>query len=398
MLDNISHVYKGLILRNRAFASFKADELQLIQSDIKNYINTGDWIFDPMSGYGGSMLHFGAKGYKTYNVEINPPAYFWQVILNPTNKERFVDIIEILLNNNICLPSLSEQFSFSATLFTPQSLIHIDNLFSCLNAIIKDRTITISLLLPFVARFANYQRSSTNLTHFIEGGLCSFIGWKEDFFEYLTFLKKRIIETNLIESQHINHLSNIIDFVGNINKFDFLVTSPPYPNYRDYSKLFKIENWILKNQLSEHVADFQQMIGSNNIKGKKYGRIHSPHANAFLKLLLDKSTKLSAKQRSDIEVYYHPYFALYFYSIQEAYIKIASCLSSNAIGYIVVNDNITRDIQIPVGKVLCDIFEAMGFESLNFDETQISHFGNIGKSAKRINSQHTRHILKVWKK
>jgi len=53
---------------------------------------------------------------------------------------------------------------------------------------------------------------------------------------------------------------------------------------------------------------------------------------------------------------------------------------------------------VPVGKSICDIFSSIGFETENYDEKQISHYGNIGKSAKRINSRHTRHILKVWKK
>jgi len=73
-------------------------------------------------------------------------------------------------------------------------------------------------------------------------------------------------------------------------------------------------------------------------------------------------------------------------------------LSDKAIGYIVVNDNIIRDIPVPVGKTICDNFIELGFQAENIDESQIAHYGNIGKFAKRINSHHTRHILKVWKK
>ena len=37
-LENISHVYKGLMLRNRAFASFKEkDELDIILRDLAKY-------------------------------------------------------------------------------------------------------------------------------------------------------------------------------------------------------------------------------------------------------------------------------------------------------------------------------------------------------------------------
>ena len=61
-LQNISHVYKGLLERNRAFAAFKDEELAIIYSDLSKYICEKDSIFDPMSGYGGSMSFFGKKG------------------------------------------------------------------------------------------------------------------------------------------------------------------------------------------------------------------------------------------------------------------------------------------------------------------------------------------------
>lgn len=139
------------------------------------------------------------------------------------------------------------------------------------------------------------------------------------------------------------------------------------------------------------------MIGSNNVSGKSYGEIYSLSANKFLSELLEKSKKLQKKSKRDIEVYYHPYFCQYFYNIQEAYRKLDSMLSPKVMGYIVVNDNITRDISIPVGASICDIFSSLGYNTEDFNTSQISHYGNIGKAAKRINSHHTRHILKVWK-
>jgi hypothetical protein len=155
---------------------------------------------------------------------------------------------------------------------------------------------------------------------------------------------------------------------------------------------------VLENILLSNKTDFQDMIGSDIISGKKYKMINSEHASKFLIELGEKSKKLTKKSKRDIEVYYLPYFSLYFYSIQEAYHKLDTLLNSNAIGYIVVNDNITRDISVPVGKAINDIFSTLGYKTEYYDESQINHFGNIRKSAKRINSRHTRHILKVWKR
>ena len=396
--ENISHVYKGLLLRNRAFASFRDDEKKLINTDIQNHIQKGDWILDPMSGYGGGMLYFGEQGYRTYNIEINPPAFYWQILNNPGNKKNILRLIEEIKSNLNELPKLSDIFSISDDLFSTIAINHIEKLYDFIFEIAKEKETSISIILPFVSRFANYQRSVTNITHFKQGGLCSFGGWENDFEDYLLGLKELLSKTVENELEHINIQSNIFDFDIKNNIFDFFVTSPPYPNYRDYSKLFKMENWIIDNLFNPNKTNFNQMIGSNNVSGKKYGIIESETANKFLNELLEKSKKLAKKSRYDVEIYYHPYFSLYFYDIQEAYKKLNTMLTNKAIGYIVVNDNITRDISVPVGKSICEVFSNMGFETENYDEKQISHYGNIGKSAKRINSRHTRHILKVWKK
>ncbi len=396
-LDNISNLYKGLILRNRAFASFKLDELDTINKDIiSNKIGNDTQIFDPMSGYGGGMLYFADKGFSTFNVELNPPSYYWQVLINPQNRIFLTDALD-QLKEHPNLPRMHAKFSITDELFAEEAIEHINKLFEFIFKLLKNRELTISILLPFVARFANYQKKDTNFTHFKQGGLCSFDGWENDFYEYVNELKNSINKSVYLNEAHTNILANILDVELDL-KFNCFVTSPPYPNYRDYSKIFKIENWILNNVLNDHPTNFEKMIGSNVIKGKEYGEINSESAHKFLKELFDKSKKLTKKSRRDIEIYYYPYFALYFYNIQESYKRIDTMMTKTAVGYIVVNNNITRDIEVPVGKTICEFFTNMGYEFSIIDESEISHLGNLRKKAKRINSRHIRHIVKVWKK
>lgn len=399
-LENLSHVYKGLIIRNRAFASFREKgELNTIYANITNHITQDDIIFDPMSGYGGGMSFFGRKGFKTTNIELNPPSYYWQVLINPTNTEVINKAITKLIEEETKLPKFTEKFSLEDDLFTEAAIKHIKDLFKYIESVVFIREYAIALLLPFVSRFANYQKSQTNITHIKQGGLCTYVGWESDFISYLIDIRKRL-NNNFAEYSEVRH-QNIQEDILKVSfphKYRYFVTSPPYPNYRDYSKLFKIENWVLDNIINSENTDFSLMIGSNSVSGKPYGEIYSEKANTFLKALTEKSKKLSKKSKRDVETYYLPYFSQYFYNIQEAYIKIDSFLEKGAIGYIVVNDNITRDIIVPVGASICDIFDNLGYETSFFDKSFVSHYGNIGRSAKRINSQHMRHILKVWKK
>lgn len=401
-LHNISHVYKGLLERNRAFAAFRDEELVLIYSDLSRYLNEKDEILDPMSGYGGSMSFFGKRGFKTTNIELNPPSYYWQILINPLNTLTVANVVEKIISKKEHLPKIKESFSLIDNLFSDSAIIHIEKLYDfILSNSNNNELISTAIILPFVSRFANYVKSSTNITHFKQGGFCSYIDWEIDFESYLNVLKNKLLKDyNLyLQREHYNILADMQQ-VSLDERYSFFVTSPPYPNYRDYSKLFKIENYVLESIIKKKSTDFNMMIGSNNVSGKTFGNIRSEKANKFLIELLEKAEKLKAKNKksySDIKTYYHPYFAQYFYNIQEAYNKLDTMLQNNAVGYIVVNDNITRDIIVPVGAAICDIFNDLGYSTEDFNNSQISHYGNIGKNAKRINSLHTRHILKVWR-
>lgn len=399
-IENISHIYKGLMARNRAFASFKSKgELDIILTDITKYISVGDSILDPMSGYGGGMRFWGRNGFKTTNIELNPPAYYWQLLNNPSNTTKIRLCIKQLLGQIQDLPHVKQSISISDNFFTSVSIDLISMLYELIYSICKDKELSISIILPFVSRFAHYQRSSMNITYFKEGGLCSFVNWNWDFAKYLEALNVLLEEEHkqYLEHTHINILSDIMETHLD-NKFQFFVTSPPYPNYRDYAKIFQIENWVLDNVINKKAYNFRRMIGSNIVSGKSYGEIESSNANAFLSELLEKAKKLSKKAQNDIRSYYHPYFCQYFYNIQEAFKHVDSLLSEKAIGYIVVNDNITRDILIPVGASICDIFTKMEYQTTEINTSHISHYGNICRTAKRINSHHIRHIIKIWKK
>jgi hypothetical protein len=401
-LQNISHVYKGLLERSRAFAAFKEEELDIIYLDLSQYLSDSDTILDPMSGYGSGMSFFGKKGYGTINIELNPPSYYWQVLINPEHTHTILKIINQLEGKKHLLPSIDEQFSLTDGLFSETALNHIKALYGFIvEQSGGDEKLSISLLLPFVSRFANYVKSPTNITHFKQGGFCNYNGWELDFYLYLKILRDRLFEDydKYKQTKHVNVLSDVMK-ANTKTKYPFFVTSPPYPNYRDYSKLFKIENYILDCIIQKDRTDFNMMIGSNNVSGKSFGIIHSEKANKFLEKLLEKAEKLKSKNKkscSDIKTYYHPYFAQYFYNIQEAYHKLDIMLQDNAVGYIVVNDNITRDIIVPVGAAICDIFQNMGYKTIDLDTSQINHYGNIGRAATRMNSKHTRHIIKVWK-
>jgi len=398
--NNISNLYKGLIERNRAFASFKRTELDVIYADIKLSKYESRIIFDPMSGYGGTMHYFGKQGYDTINVELNPPSYYWQVLTNPCNSESISNIIKTIEQNIDVIPKYPHNAVVSDTYFSEDILIYLQTLFESLSKVGKGETEQlISVLLPFSSRFACYQRSSKDITHIKEGGLCLLSDWEVDFRNYLQEVNRLISKDKLLygDTHHKTILSDIMNIDFN-EKYKLFVMSPPYPNYRDYSKIFRIENVVLERVFLHRPYDFSNMVGSNVVKGKTYGEIIAPVVQKFLNDLQEKAKKIKKKGERDITTYYYPYFSQYFYGMQQVYHKINTLLDESCVGYIVVNDNITRDILIPVGQSICETFQMMGYSAKDIDVSEVSHMGNLARSAKRINSRHIRHIIKVWKR
>lgn len=394
----LSRTYYGLFKNSRAFASFKEkEELDLIWDDMQKYLTSTDAVLDPMSGYGGCMRYFGRKGLKTINIEINPPSYYWQYLINPIHFELIHNAIQIWRKKIKYLKITSEAFVVCDKLVSDESANVIKQLYQWMLRQVKDQDVVISVLLPFVSRFATYQHDDHNLTSVTAGGFALLSGWEKDFKDYLQLVETLLNEEYVQQKEH-NHQQILSDWMSVSLKesFKFFVTSPPYPNYRDYAKIFSIENYVL-GQILHKDYDYKNMIGSNVVKNKSFGEIDSVVANRFFEKLYEKSLKLKAKSRNDIKVYYLPYFKLYFYNIQEAYRKLANSLTKDAVGYIVANDNITRDIPIPVGEFICEVFQNLGFHAEDIETSQVHHMGNINHNAKRINALHVHHIIKVWR-
>src|SRR5688572_8744068 len=81
-LTFIRQIYRRLLNRGRTYAAFERKKIfPIVQSLAKN----NSQILDPMSGYGTLMSYCSELGIDSFSVEMNPPSYYWQVLVNPNN-------------------------------------------------------------------------------------------------------------------------------------------------------------------------------------------------------------------------------------------------------------------------------------------------------------------------
>lgn len=390
----LNDTYRKLIDNGRTYASFTTDELKIIFNERSTF---NDKILDPMSGYGGLMNHCNPLSISTINLELNLPAYYWQILVNPCNKSIYEELIHILLESKKNkYPKIRIKAKASDNWFTNEGLDLTKKLLTFVQnnlAIIgcNNFEISIALLLPFVKRLSTC--ITGDITHLKKGGITVFENWEYDFLTYLKALQEnRLNHINQNESTHKTYLGDIRNFAFP-EKYSLVVTSPPYPNYRDYYKMFAPENFFLENLGIKTMPT--AIIGSNVIKGRFKGAISSEIALKFLKELEDY--KGSKKASNDIKVYYLPYFHNYFSDIESSCNNIILHLNRSAVCYFSIVNNATRNFTIPVAQVIEEIFKKRGFQSEYVSNKEVFHVGTKNPNSRGLKAKHNKFLIKLWR-
>lgn len=258
----------------------------------------------------------------------------------------------------------------------------------------------IALLLPFSSRLAAMQNG--DVQHVKRGSTAVYRNYRDDLTSYLNLLKIKLQYSTEPATMDISNEirlgdSKVFQFDG--ERFNFMLTSPPYPNHIDYAKMFGPENELL-NELNQkdllHIPkNLDDPIGSNVVSGKSAGEIWSPHANDFIEKIF--SYRKTKKAQDDNRVYYGPYFRNYFYNLQVAYSNIAKYLASSFTGIIIVRNNTARSYIVPVAESIIDIWKNLGFEAKIVDQREMFHVGSKNPQSKGFKAKHMEYIIKIWR-
>lgn len=409
----IRTVYRSLLQQGRTYASFDPQSVgQLVR-----HLAARKIILDPMSGYGGLMTLCARQKapVSAYCIEYNPPAYLWQVLMNPSNTAKILDVIEHIQKTKNKWPSAKVKASMSDSLFPMESIEVLTALFSmCKKSASKICSVereriefSLAVLLPFVGRLAAYAPGT--VVHVKEGGICIYEDWQDDFDIYLAALKNMLIEC-LSRSNDAEHKTVFGDCktITLPAKFSAMITSPPYPNQIDYYAIFAPENafisYLEKDKIIKGYALKERLIGNpcvsvtGGAKKNTPNDVKSKTARSFLDYVATyKGTK---RQLSDIETYYLPSLSKYFYELETAYANVSRWLSSDFEGYIIVVNNSFRKHIIPVAETIIDIWKELGFEAEIVPEftRELSHAGGINPTVKGLTARHMEYTIRVYRK
>ena len=367
-------------------------------------------ILDPMSGYGVLTDTCRQLGISTCSIELNPPSYLWQVLLAPERKDglmRAVYALEKSCHNITCtkdfessdswFPKESEKILFQ---LWEKSLRNLEKIFNKETG----EDLLSAVLLPFLGRLSSHSAGTINI-QVKRGGLVFYTNWDTDLKKYLTYLNGFLSEYIIPKSEHQILFGNTLNSNITDKKFSYIITSPPYPNMRDYYAFFFPENYALEKIF--HIERFENINIRDNIIGSaivskfkanniiNFDIIYSENAKKFLNSL--KDWKGNKRSMDDNMSYYIPYYYSYLYQLEQAYKNIESMLTEKMDGYIIVVNNTARKFTIPVDKFIKEIWTNFGCTAVEDSDltTERAHVGSINPRAVGFKARHTEYAIRI---
>lgn len=392
--------YRALFSRGRTYAAFRDVDREFLRE-----FPVGTEILDPMSGYGRTSEFCRELGLSCTLIECNPPQYLWQLVTDPANRTNILELSRELMRAGRKWPRPRVRIATSDEFFPSECYSLVTNLVSLGmdlgSAFMSDEEsqhLACAIIIPFAGRLACLTPGD-NSAHVKEGGVCVFKDWQTDFVAYLDLLMSHVSCINGGRGISDIRLGNSRTVDLGRKRFKGMLTSPPYPNHRDFFMIWEPENCLLRrmqdDKLIRWLPDEIGNIGSNFVKGRE---IQQSTLSCVEEFVTDvESLKRSKRSAYDDEVYYLPYFLNYFADLFEAYQNISRFAASQFSGFISVVDNTHRGVLVPVANTVREMWEKMGFESKVVRTIEMSHVGVKNSGIKGARALHCENVLRVYR-
>ncbi len=358
-------------------------------------------VLDPFCGTGTTLVECKKLGISSIGLEANPVVHFAATVKTSWNvdpdalAQHALTISETTINDfrkeNISdSPLLNERLNgqILRKLGQEQENLLIKNSISPLPLhkvlILKEK---IQLLAD--SRFVGYERlalakelvfSISNLKFGPEVGVgkekhdaAVVANWKCSIDSMVDDLRSVSDSNSTLATVHLADSRDLSCFLYKPNSVDAVITSPPYPNEKDYSRTTRLESVVLdfissKAELRKHKKSF---LRSNTRGVYKADTDHEWIAKnkTVLNLASEIETKrLDLKKTSGFEKSYHRVVLQYFGGIARHLNELKKILKPGAkLAYVVGDQASYLQIMIRTGKIIGEIAEECGYELVGID-------------------------------
>ncbi|QDT05329.1 hypothetical protein K227x_37290 [Rubripirellula lacrimiformis] len=162
-----------------------------------------------------------------------------------------------------------------------------------------------------------------------------------------------------------------------------IITSPPYANRLDYTKLWAPESEALACICNRSMTEIRrEQIGSTVMRGKSASFAENPkELPRVAERVLDEIKKDKSASSAN---YYYPFFRSYAEGLTSAMECTAERLKKDGVMVVFVRDTVRKDILFPTGQIVIDVLESTcGLELVSETKKIIKgHVGQLRQKAK----------------
>lgn len=355
----------------------------------------GSWVIDPFSGGGTTLLACKELGINSKGIDILPFSVF---LSNVKTRNYNLDELRKQLEKfsgkrkptpkNICLPDIGiMNKAFNDTV--KNELLYLKYKIN----IIRDAKVKDFFMLGLLSILESVSNTSKS------GGFLRIdkknVSGKEVYYRFLAKIEKMIEDVekskNALKFNNVKVDAEIGDSRKLImkKKFDAIITSPPYPNRHDYTRIYGLElifNFIHDNN---ELKQIRYNTLRSHVEARKQFESNDYKKPAIIDKLITKIKK-AGLNNSKVPEMIEGYFEDMFLSLSQ----MQKCLKRGGKLALVVSNVRFGGVNIPVDQILAQIGEQVRLHTEAIFTAR--YRGNSAQQMKKFERKPSRESIIVW--
>jgi DNA methylase len=373
----------------------------LVRQYLKEFeLTPKDIVLDPFCGTGTTLVESKRQNIPSIGIEANPFAHFasivktdWQIdslellriakeIKDRTNKEiENQGITDVPSLNNLTAKSFRRLTAEQEKLMLKDSLSPLP-LHKCLTLLDKIdeykntgyyKYLALALANAAVFQFSNLRFGPEVGVGKLRQDSAVVLPWFKEVSKIVRDLQySKNLNTNVSSKAILSDSRNLKDFLNGY-KISAVITSPPYPNEKDYTRTTRLESVLLGFiNNNDELRKFKKTLLRSNTRGVYKGDADDEYVKSFHEIQRIASEienrRIELGKTSGFEKLYHKVTRLYFGGMAKHLMELQSVLRPNAyLAYVVGDQASYLRVMIRTGHLIAEIAQTLGYELVRID-------------------------------
>jgi SAM-dependent methyltransferase len=367
---------------------------ELVSQVLSMYkIAKGSTVFDPFCGGGTTLIKSKMVGYNSVGIDISPFSVFLTNALtcqyDPMVLENTLAGLSHEIDASIEIPDVA----ILRKSFSGETLKYIYSLKNSINTLSNDQSQFFLLVLLSILNDLSKAKKAGGFLRITEHQKVSFRTVKKKFIEMSIKYIDNLSSIKYTDAFCTAMVGDARNYPTDIKKmeYDAILTSPPYPNRHDYSRIYELEllvGFIKNNQALKKLR--YDTLRSHVEAKKKFNADEYERPLCLEEIIADlEERELNNPQIISMLI---GYFEDMYLCLKE----MSTVLKKGAHVGLVVSNVRFAGVMIPVDELLGQIGEQVG---LNLETIHVLRYrGNSSQQMQRYKKEPSRESLITWEK